>query len=129
MNKEIGQEWVAALRSGEYKQGKGFLNINDNEFCCLGVLCELAVKEGVIPPATFIGKESCIKKYGMDGSFVDITGVLPRIVKEWAGMHSTNGAFRTNSTDLKFTSLATLNDEGWSFQKISNLIEENINKL
>lgn len=28
--------WVAALRSGEYKQGKGCLH-NDGKFCCLGV--------------------------------------------------------------------------------------------
>jgi hypothetical protein len=34
-------DWVAALRSGNFKQGKTYLN-KDNVFCCLGVLCEVA---------------------------------------------------------------------------------------
>ena len=40
MNPEIKAKWVAALRSGEYKQAKGQLRIG-NSFCCLGVLCNL----------------------------------------------------------------------------------------
>jgi hypothetical protein len=40
MNPEVKARWVAALRSGEYKQGKGALRLN-NKFCCLGVLCDL----------------------------------------------------------------------------------------
>lgn len=36
------EEWVTALRSGEYRQGKGFLRNSDDEYCCLGVLCDLA---------------------------------------------------------------------------------------
>ena len=47
MKPEIQAEWVAALRSGEYKQGTGVLRSEANEFCCLGVLCDLAVKAGV----------------------------------------------------------------------------------
>jgi len=35
------EEWVAALRSGKYTQGKGYLN-NQGLFCCLGVLCEIS---------------------------------------------------------------------------------------
>lgn len=42
----IKAKWVAALRSGTYVQGKTRLRFND-EYCCLGVLCELAVGEGV----------------------------------------------------------------------------------
>ena len=60
MNKEVKQQWVAALRSGEYKQGKNALRRQyegeDAEFCCLGVLCDLAVKAGfsvVEVPITF----------------------------------------------------------------------------
>ncbi len=38
MNKEIKAKWVAALRSGNYKQGHGSLyEKRDNSFCCLGV--------------------------------------------------------------------------------------------
>lgn len=35
------KRWLKALRSGEYKQGVGYLK-NGDEFCCLGVLCDLA---------------------------------------------------------------------------------------
>lgn len=38
-------EWLAALRSGEYRQAPGALQADDTSgFCCLGVLCDLAVK-------------------------------------------------------------------------------------
>jgi hypothetical protein len=40
MNPEVKARWVAALRSGEYKQAKNSLRKQD-AFCCLGVLCDL----------------------------------------------------------------------------------------
>ena len=39
MNPEVKEKWVAALRSGKYKQGQGELRSRHNRFCCLGVLC------------------------------------------------------------------------------------------
>ena len=54
MKQEVKDEWVTALRSGDYKQGEGMLRqvLDDNTeaYCCLGVLCEIAVKHQVIPP-------------------------------------------------------------------------------
>ncbi len=41
---------LAALRSGEYEQTRGALAIVDGPnagFCCLGVMCEEAIKDGV----------------------------------------------------------------------------------
>lgn len=35
------REWVAALRSGKFKQGLGYLQKGD-KFCCLGVACRIA---------------------------------------------------------------------------------------
>lgn len=38
--------WVAALRSGEYKQGDGYLyNPANDSYCCLGVLCRVLGSE------------------------------------------------------------------------------------
>lgn len=34
-------EWIEALRSGKYKQGKYHLRNRDSYFCCLGVACDL----------------------------------------------------------------------------------------
>lgn len=45
MNKlpqEFKEKWVAALKSGDYKQGKMRLhNQEENTYCCLGVLCAI----------------------------------------------------------------------------------------
>lgn len=40
----ILNEWVAALRSGKYKQGQRYLRSCNDEYCCLGVLADI---EGV----------------------------------------------------------------------------------
>jgi hypothetical protein len=42
MTKEQCKTWIAALRSGKYKQGKGgFKRISNNSYCCLGVAAEV----------------------------------------------------------------------------------------
>jgi hypothetical protein len=56
MNAEVKEKWVARLRSGRDRQGTGRLRGLDLDwrapfrppFCCLGVLCEIALEEGVI---------------------------------------------------------------------------------
>ena len=52
MNEEsqraLKAKWVEALRSGDYKQGTNRLRIGD-EYCCLGVLCDVYRK---ITPGT-----------------------------------------------------------------------------
>jgi hypothetical protein len=43
--KEFATRWLAALRSGKYKQAKGALLLKDAEgnksYCCLGVACDI----------------------------------------------------------------------------------------
>ncbi len=56
MDANLKQTWIAALRSGKYKQGRGALKkiefdfVTDEPkpptFCCLGVLCDLVDPEG-----------------------------------------------------------------------------------
>lgn len=42
MDAELKRKWVEALRSGEFKQGKGRLyRMADDTYCCLGVLAHL----------------------------------------------------------------------------------------
>ncbi len=38
---KLKREWVKALRSGDFKQGQGALQVG-NRYCCLGVLNKLA---------------------------------------------------------------------------------------
>lgn len=40
VNKDLIRRWVAALRSGEYQQGRHILH-GTGRFCCLGVLCDI----------------------------------------------------------------------------------------
>lgn len=64
MNKTLKTKWVRALRSGRYKQGKEHLRIDavgtqQERFCCLGVLCEVAgMRRGKV--GYWIGKQRAI---------------------------------------------------------------------
>jgi len=40
-------KWLEALRSGRYEQGQGRLR-RGNTFCCLGVGCDVAIKEELV---------------------------------------------------------------------------------
>jgi hypothetical protein len=52
MNKRVKRLWLKALRSGRFRQGQLRLcrvnSESDKRHCCLGVLEELAVEQGVI---------------------------------------------------------------------------------
>lgn len=45
---EVLDLWIAALRSGKYRQGYSYLR-KGSKFCCLGVLCDLAREDGGRP--------------------------------------------------------------------------------
>lgn len=122
MKTKIKKQWIAALLSGDYKQGRGRLAliVSDDEtrYCCLGVLCELAVKEGIVE-----------KEKAMDGyhykyfSDHDVhMSVLPKAVQTWAGLDTYYG-WQNLTTGQSLTSL---NDAGRSFENIAQVIEEKL---
>ena len=117
MKQNIMKKWVRALRSGDYKQGQGALATRfphkKTEFCCLGVLCDLAVKDGV---DIDINKKDCEHDYDNE------TYYLPKSVMDWADLKSYNGLYY--SLDKGSNTLAALNDEGQSFEKIATTIEK-----
>lgn len=45
MDNELKKEWITALRSGQYMQGRyclrGHVYRKDPSYCCLGVLCDV----------------------------------------------------------------------------------------
>lgn len=118
MKKEIADMWCAALRSGEYNQGRGFLcseSERGKEYCCLGVLCDLYNKHN--PPMAMGPIEGGSKRILFD----DCSGDLPEAVIKWSGMSSRNGM---RCFFLK-PSLIVLNDDcGFSFIEIADVIEE-----
>lgn len=116
-------QWVAALRSGDYKQGTGALSYATDDgtahYCCLGVACELAVEAGVITSETHT---SGIVYYA-DGQ----SAVLPREVADWLGLESREGYLKDGSAVV---SLVDANDgEGLSFDGIATIIERGDVKL
>lgn len=120
---EIITEWTAALRSGEYEQGHGHLCnvIGDyNYHCCLGVLCELAVKHNIIPEGVV---NSCSHTKSFEGS----SASLPTKVREWAGIFDELGSFdnpiERPTVSCTVNALSGLNDSGVSFSEIADIIE------
>lgn len=119
MNEDVKRQWISALRSGEYKQGYQRLERN-GEFCCLGVLCDLAVKAGVVERVHgeyghgVVGFARPGDPEGPNAS------TPPWAVVKWAGMVS-------DSDSLEMRSLINLNDiKGLSFEEIADVIEERL---
>lgn len=131
MNPEIKKEWVAALRSGEYKQGTRYLHrtYSDGDvFCCLGVLCELAVKAGQVSSRPVgLAFQYGSQEEPADGESRASLSVLPSAVVKWTGLKEGNPhvKFKLHGT-MDEHSLAWLNDGGATFEEIAQAIEENL---
>ena len=137
MNKEIMQKWVAALRSGKYKQTDGKLRSYEPDecgkysYCCLGVLCELhRLEQGAgewgTAPATRLSSETT----AYDGQ----PDTLPISVRDWAGLRMSSPvvyfALDEDSLDnlpdeRREHELTYLNDDAsWYFTQIADVIEK-----
>lgn len=101
MNEELKRKWVNALFSGEYKQGRGALRggENNDEFCCLGVLCD-------IYDSSF-----------WDGFLYDVNDcTLPDFILEATNLKVSNESDLINLNDA----------EKLSFEEIARWIEVNL---
>lgn len=88
MRPDIKARWVAALRSGEYQQGRANLYTEDSNgkhFCCLGVLCDLAVQDGLVSWDDQANVRNTTV-HGINGEFEQ----LPVEVTKWAGIDNTS---------------------------------------
>lgn len=103
MKAEIKQRWVAALRSGDYKQGCGELyNPNEDTYCCLGVLC---VVNGIQKD------EIQFEEYPAPDVVADL------------GLPDTYGTL-PDSHGVYWESLVDANDADVSFSEIADIIEK-----
>src|SRR5258708_27314920 len=86
MNAEVKKKWVDALKSGEYQQTTGTLKDN-NSYCCLGVLCDLYIKEH-----TGVSWDTLLPLYPDSERHAKLAtwGELPDIVVDWAGVDVPN---------------------------------------
>ena len=121
MDPNVKQLWLTALRSGEYTQCQSALNTNGS-YCCLGVLCEVAVGQGleveVTTTAHRVGNGEIYSYKSYNGE----TGTLPTVVKEWAGLPNVN-PITTEKVAVYRQTLAELNDQGHTFAQIADIIE------
>jgi hypothetical protein len=116
MNTEIKARWLEALRSGRYQQGVGRLKNTEGQMCCLGVLCDLATKEGI---GRWDRDVAGLPLFGVGASVYD--GVLPYAVMEWAELDS-------EDPDINGCGITAYNDghgglHEHTFAEIADLIE------
>ena len=135
MNPEIREQWAKDLESGDYPQGRGFLR-TDGGFCCLGVLCEQAVRAGVISrfgldenpytaePAEDVSDGSA-SVYGTSlESPENSMAYLPLKLIRWADLNYADPHVICETDEE--TTLAELNDRGTSFGEIARLVREQL---
>lgn len=111
MDNRVKKLWIKALRSNEFKQGRGFLEKN-NQYCALGVLSVLALIEG---ECTYDKREGV-------GHFDNKKRSLSYNVCLWAGL-SLDDQMVELVYDGKKCNIAQLNDQGLSLLDIANIIE------
>lgn len=111
---ENARTWVAALRSGMYRQGRSRLRAPGGKFCCLGVACDIYQR------ATGDGEWGDIEGayvFRADGETKD--NVLPVVVTDWLGLSNQGGRYANGKDDA----LWAHNDAGDPFSDIAAIIE------
>lgn len=132
MNTEVKEKWIAALRSGKYEQGSEKLR-SVTGYCCLGVLCDLYSQEQN-QEWEFRGAFEEENTQPMDYWYFDGQGeFLPETVREWAGLSIASPKVKVNVTgeddedDWFYNNeIANLNDSGYTFNALADLIEEQL---
>lgn len=129
MKKEIKKKWVAALRSGKYKQVKNALHVEKKGFCCLGVLTDIYMKEKGIEEGWRVSGKSfvtgaCEFKLTKKGEY-ETCAVLPEKVSRWAGLKGISDPLVQN------TRLSQHNDgvemvSKKTFKQIADLIQDEL---
>lgn len=70
MPKKLLADWLKALRSGKYRQGKGKLGDVEKGFCCLGLLEHVSSTEVKDNSELALPSSSWMKEAGVEFTFV-----------------------------------------------------------
>ena len=127
-------EWIAALRSGKYKQGRQLL-CSKGHFCCLGVLADVSgvpklneYQQGH-PYETFMFKvhssNGTVEQAGW--SMIPVP-LWPTFLEDLALGMMVPAMYRYGC-DTLHNRLTKMNDDGLSFNEIANYIEEVYNAI
>ena len=121
--------FVAALRSGEFTQGKMRLaqcatfgpEVGSQwEYCCLGVACEIALRHGVVMAVNVQSSGSYAAK-DYDNNKV----TLPRSVQQWLGIREDVPMVpHPEQPGSNYIPVTRANDDlGWDFEAIAQALE------
>jgi len=109
---KIRDKWIDALRSGQYKQGHHVLRSASNNYCCLGVLCEVEGLTCKLVRNYFYNFAGHVSDISYLGDYnIATNGRLPTAV-----------SYIDGSTLTSCAALAHLNDEGFTFDEIAEII-------
>ena len=121
MRPEIKAAWLTALRGGLYSRTTGTLQ-DEEGYCCLGVLCDLAAQEKI---GTWQNLDNPYYREFSCGDIDFRTDTLPLSVQIWAGLDSGNPQVGGHT-------LASWNDgteplqREYSFTEIADMIEREL---
>lgn len=117
LNPDVKAKWLAALRSGEYSQGRRQLRTPTGGYCCIGVLCDIS--------GMGEWREAMDREAGYDYVGVGHQGTYrawshaPAIVRDWA--------VETHDMGDEWETLIKLNDYNkLSFEEIATYIEAHL---
>ena len=118
---EFKEQWLAALRSGNYNQTSGYMK-RDDAFCCLGVAYNILHKEkednGWIKPPVSFGRGNVFYT-SVGKAYLPGEGDYPSDV--WEAL--VQDVFPMTSW---LTHLSNMNDSGKTFDEIADLIEKSL---
>jgi hypothetical protein len=114
------QDWTHSLRSGEFKQGRGALHTvlqgvpNSDLFCCLGVGCEIGVKNDLLSRQLIV-KHDVYNYMSSENQRAITWSIMPDELSAW---------LRISYAEQR--TLAQMNDAGQPFSVIAGWIEQNL---
>jgi len=128
-NKENIRKWVDALRSGEFRQTTGCLNTGENNRCCLGVACDVYMREtgrgewlDDIPDEVLLDQQPPEDAVVFMDAMVFMDAlVMPKSVADWLGVDINPMVQNRDGLDQ---AVAVLNDNGATFSELAQRIED-----
>lgn len=110
MDESSRDKWVAALESGDYKQGRATL-FDGDKHCCLGVKAE-------IDGCKFIKERN---SFAIEGGYY--SQQLPQLYERGLGELGHFRSFELYCDNRSYCSLAELNDSIFDFKDIAHIIK------
>jgi len=130
MNQKFKKIWLKNLRSGKFKQGKGYLKkqYKDNKeinYCCLGVLCTSLVAAHLINPPTKHSSNTYYNPFDT-WSYDESDTTLSDNIQELVGIDNEIQLRLFNLNDDGLYNNKTLEFEKMTFKRIAAWIEKNL---